>query len=126
LQLQDIVEWPGFFTNRDDIYRDLDVLVAPAIDEPFGTTILEACAYGLPVIAARSGGSPEIVLDGTTGLLFDATDVESLVMALKKLITDPSLRARLGRAGRSRVSQTFTLERMASRFAEALSAEKTH
>jgi glycosyltransferase involved in cell wall biosynthesis len=121
LKLQDIVEWSGFFTNRDDIYRGLDVVVAPAIDEPFGMTALEAGAYGLPVVAARSGGFPETVIDGTTGLLFDAGEPDSLAAALEKLIIDPSLRDRLGRAGHVHIGQAFSMARMASTFAEAVS-----
>jgi glycosyltransferase involved in cell wall biosynthesis len=126
LKLQDVVEWSGFFTNRDDIYRNLDVVVAPAIDEPFGTTILEAGAYGLPVVAARSGGFPEMVVDGTTGLLFDPAELESLVAALEKLIVDPSLRDRLGRAGRTHIGKAFSIEHMAHRFAEVLSHTEPH
>jgi glycosyltransferase involved in cell wall biosynthesis len=126
LKLQDVVEWSGFFTNRDDIYRGLDVVVAPAVDEPFGTTILEAGAYGLPVVAARSGGFPEMVLDGTTGFLFDPAELESFVAALEKLITDSSLRDRLGRAGHAHIGQTFSIERMASRFTEVLSHNEAH
>jgi len=121
LKLQDIVEWTGFFSNRDDIYRDLDVVVAPAIDEPFGMTVLEAGAYGLPVVASRSGGFPETVVDGTTGLLFDAAELESLAAALEKLIIDSLLRDRLGRAGHAHIAQTFSMERMAGRFAEVVS-----
>jgi glycosyltransferase involved in cell wall biosynthesis len=126
LTLQDIVEWTGFFTNRDDIYRDLDIVVAPAIDEPFGMTVLEAGAYGLPIVAARSGGFTETVLDGETGLLFDAEDLESLVAALEKLITDPSLRDRLGRAGRVNIGRAFSMERMAEKFAAVLSRNEAH
>jgi len=121
LKLQDIVEWSGFFSNRDDIYRELDIVVAPAIDEPFGTTILEAGAYSLPVVAARSGGFPEMVLDGMTGLLFDIAEAESLVGVLERLIIDSSLRDRLGRAGRLHIGQVFNIERMATRFADVLS-----
>jgi glycosyltransferase involved in cell wall biosynthesis len=119
-RLQDIVEWSGFFTNRDDIYRGLDVVVAPAIEEPFGMTVLEAGAYGLPVVAARSGGFPEAVIDGTTGLLFDAAELESLAAALEKLITDSSLRDRLGRAGHAHVGRAFSMARVASTFAAAV------
>lgn len=121
LQLQDIVQWSGFFTSRDDIYRGLDVVVAPAVDEPFGTTVLEAGAYGLPVVAAKSGGFPEMVIEETTGLLFESGELESLVGALAKIVTNPALRSRIGRAGHAHVGQTFSIERMAQRFAEAVS-----
>jgi glycosyltransferase involved in cell wall biosynthesis len=126
LKLQDIVEWTGFFTNRDDIYHQLDIVVAPAIDEPFGMTVLEAGAYGLPVVAARSGGFPETVVEGQTGLLFDPADLESFVSVLEKLIIDSSLRDRLGRAGHAHIGQAFSIERMASRFAEVLSGNEAH
>ena len=99
MNLRDVVEWVGFLGVRDDIYRDLDIVVAVATDEPFGTTVLEAGAYGLPVVAPRAGGFPEMVIDGSTGILFDAGDVASLAAALEKLIVDPSLRNRLGHAG---------------------------
>lgn len=121
LQLQDIVEWSGFFTNRDNIYRELDVVVASAVDEPFGMTVIEAGAYSLPVVAARSGGFPEVVVEETTGLLFDSSELESLVSALTNIVTDPALRARIGRAGHAHVRQTFSIERMAQRFVEAVS-----
>lgn len=121
LQLQDIVEWSGFYTSRDDIYRDLDVVVAPAIDEPFGMTIVEAGAYGLPVVAARSGGFPEVIVDGITGFLFEPGEIDSLVAVLARVIADRALRSQAGCAGRAFVSQTFTMERMARRFAEAVS-----
>lgn len=122
LKLQDVVEWSGFFTNLDDIYRHLDIVVAPAIDEPFGMTVLEAGAYGLPVVAARSGGFSETIVDGTTGLLCEPVNPQSLADTLQKLIDDPSLRERLGRAGRSHIERTFTIERMASGFADAVSS----
>jgi glycosyltransferase involved in cell wall biosynthesis len=126
LKLQDIVEWTGFFTKRDEIYRELDIVVAPAIDEPFGMTALEAGAYGLPIVAARSGGFAETVLDGETGMLFDTADMKSLVAALEKLIADPSLRERLGRSGRAHIGRAFSMERMANSFASALSRNDPH
>lgn len=124
LKLESVVEWTGFFASRDDIYRELDVVVAPAVDEPFGTTVLEASAYGLPVVAARSGGFPEMVVDGKTGLLFDADVVTSLADALAAVISDGGLRDRLGQAAREHVSRVFSPERTAVRFAEVLSLDE--
>lgn len=121
LQLQDVVQWTGFFTSRDEIYNGLDVVVVPAVDEPFGMTVVEAGAYSLPVVAARSGGFPEVVVEQATAILFDSGEVESLVDALAKIVADPTLRARIGHAGHVHVSQTFTIERMAQSFAEAVS-----
>ena len=62
-----------------------------------------------------------MVVDGTTGLLFDIAESESLVGVLEKLIIDSSLRDRLGRAGRIHIGQVFNIERMATRFADVLS-----
>jgi glycosyltransferase involved in cell wall biosynthesis len=122
LDLQDIVEWSGFVGSRDDIYRELDIVVAPAINEAFGMTIAEAAGYSLPVVAARSGAFPEMVVDGETGLLFDVGDVERFATALEKLITDASLRQRLGHTGRAYVEKNFSIRSMAERFVKVLSA----
>ena len=119
--MADVVEWVGFVSSRDQIYRHLDAVIAPAIGEPFGTTVLEAGAYGLPVIAARSGGFPEMVIDGVTGLLFDPGDAMTLVAALEKLLGDPQLQRRLGRGGRTHVQSAFGTEHMANKFIEIVS-----
>lgn len=121
LGVEGIVEWAGFVADRDAIYRDLDIVVAPAVNEAFGMTVAEAAAYGLPVVAARSGGFPEMVIDGQTGFLFDVGDVERFAAVLDRLIVDACLREQLGRAGRLHVERHFALRRMAERFAEVLS-----
>src|SRR6185369_17011504 len=116
----EVVHWAGFIADRDTLYGGLDIVAAPAIDEPFGLTVPEAGAYGLPVVAARSGAFPEIVQDGVTGLMFDAGDVGGLARALERLVVDAGLRRRLGAAGCARVAAAFTIDRMAERFLSAL------
>ena len=69
-------------------------------------------AAGKPVIAARSGGTPEVVLDGVTGLLHPPEDIDALGAALRRLAGDPALRARLGAAGRERAAAEFGVERL--------------
>jgi len=64
-------------------------------------------------VASRSGGIPEIIEDGKSGLLVERNDVESLRSALLKLLEDAATRGRLGRAARARVEQCFTWERVA-------------
>lgn len=82
-------------------YAAADVFVLPSIcQEAFGLVILEAFAAGVPVIGARSGGVPELVEDGRTGLLVDQGDVDGLHRAMNRLLTDQELRGRLGRAAR--------------------------
>ena len=81
--------------------------------EGFGLVFLEAGAYGLPVVATRTGGVPEAVQDGVTGLLADAEDSEGLARALLRLLTEPGLRRELGCANRL-LAETLTWERNAA------------
>ena len=120
LGLSSSVNWPGFVADKAAIYRELDIVVAPAVDEGFGMTVVEAGAHGLPVIAARSGAFPEVVRDGETGLLVPPDDPEALAKALQRLIADTGLRERLGKAARTHVAASFTVEKMADRFVAAL------
>ena len=95
-----------------------DVFVLPnRIDngdiEGFGIVFLEAASSGKPVIGGNSGGVPEAVGDGKTGLLVSGTDVTQLVEALRRLLDDAELRSRLGKAGRERVMRSFTWQRAA-------------
>lgn len=120
LGLADGVRWRGFVPDRDALYGSLDIVAAPAIGEPFGLTVPEAGAYGLPVVVARSGAFPEIVEDGVTGLFFEPGDAAGLARALRRLVADPELRIRLGQAARARIAAEFTVERMAERFLSAL------
>ncbi len=120
LGIADRIVRVGFTRERDAIYRELDVVVAPALDEGFGLTVAEAGAYGLPAVAARSGALPEIVEHERTGLLFDAGDVDALARTLERLIRDAGLRHSLGSAARERVAQRFTVERMTAGFLAAV------
>jgi glycosyltransferase involved in cell wall biosynthesis len=120
LGLSGSVGWPGFVADRAAIYRELDIVVAPAVDEGFGMTAIEAGAYGLPAIAARSGAFPEVVRHGETGLLVEPDDPEALAEALQRLIADSDLRRRLGDAARAHVAASFSVEKMADRFVAAL------
>ena len=79
-------------------------------------TVLEAMATGLPVIASRVGGNPEILLEGRTGFLFPPDDVDALDDALRRLIADSEERDRMGHAGRARAVEEFGLERMTERY----------
>ena len=83
-------------------YARADFLVLPSLFEPFGIVLLEAMAAGIPVVASRVGGIPEVVVDGDTGLLVEPGDAEALASAMLRLAESPALRARLGTRGRKR------------------------
>ncbi len=89
--------------------------------EGFGIVFLEAAAAGVPQIAGNSGGAPEAVLDGVTGLVVaDPGDPGAVAQALRALLADPIARRRMGRAARARVQESFDNDLLASRLAEAL------
>jgi glycosyltransferase involved in cell wall biosynthesis len=71
-------------------------------------------AFGLPVVATKAGGLPEVVEDGVTGILVPPGDSKALGDALLRLLLDPDLRARMGQAGRERVRSEFTVDRIVS------------
>ena len=111
LGLEQRVELAG---DADDVPEQLagaDVFVLSSRSEGLPMSILEAMAAGLPVVATRVGGIPELVDDGRTGLLVGAGDVDALAEALQRLVDDPELRRTLGAAGRERAEAAFDLER---------------
>jgi glycosyltransferase involved in cell wall biosynthesis len=85
------------------------------ISELLGLSVLEAMASGLPVVASRLGGVPEIVVDGETGFLVDPGDVDELHDRLALLLGDPVLAADMGRRAREVVLGQFTWEHCAAR-----------
>jgi len=95
-----------------DLYRRASVFVMPSYYETFGISVIEAMAFGLPVVAANVGGLPEVVEDGVTGILVPPKDSQALGEAIVRLLRDPDLSARLGRAGRERVCSEFTVDRI--------------
>ena len=98
---------------RDDLPRILaaaDLFVLPSHREALGIVLLEAMTAGLPVVATRTGGIPEVVEDGRTGILVPPENPERLAEALLTLLGDASMRQRFGAAGRERLEQHFTLE----------------
>ncbi|MCK8114683.1 glycosyltransferase family 4 protein [Anaerosoma tenue] len=97
---------PGFLNA-------LDVVVVPSLSEAFGLVAAEASALGKPVVATNTGGLPEVVEDGVSGLLVPPRDPAGLADAIVRLLEDPAMRARMGEAGQRIVRERFGLERMA-------------
>ncbi len=90
----------------------LDVLLVPSRWEGFGLVVLEAMSQKTLVVAAPVGALPEILTDGVTGLLATSASAESLRDRLRTALTDPSLRARVARAGREHFLTSFSPARM--------------
>jgi glycosyltransferase involved in cell wall biosynthesis len=104
------------FTERPLAFYRLATLTAlPSRIEGLSQALLEAMALGLPVAASAAGGNPELIRDGDTGLLVPPLDPTAWTEALRRLLEDPALAARLAAAGRARVRCDFTLERTAAR-----------
>lgn len=114
LELIDHIRFTGFRSDIPEMLGDLDVVVNASFQEPFGRTLIEAMAMGIPVIATRSGGPEEIIEDGVNGLLVDAGDALALADGMEKLMRTPSLARTLGDAGAKRVREHFDLTKTAA------------
>jgi glycogen synthase len=100
------------------LYTHAGLFVCPSIYEPFGLINLEAMACGVPVVASRVGGIPEVIVDGETGWLVEPGDVAALGQALRAALADPARARRMGEAGRRRVEAHFAWDRIAERTLE--------
>jgi glycosyltransferase involved in cell wall biosynthesis len=110
------VSFWGMFQRPELVrrYYESDIFAfAPVWDEGFGLPAVEAMAAGLPVVASRSGTLVETVADGSTGILVEKNDSVTLADALLRLLKDDGLREAMGRAGRQRVMERFTWDRIA-------------
>ena len=117
------VVWVQDMLPRPDLVQLLShatVFVCPSVYEPLGIVNLEAMACETAVVASRVGGIPEVVVDGTTGLLVDLDDAfeEALSQAVVSLLEDPSRAAAMGRAGRERAVSSFGWDAIAGQTLE--------
>ncbi len=106
-----------FLSHRDDIPRlmaGVNLLVVAADEEPFGRTVIEAMAAGVPVVSTRCGGPEEIVLDEITGLLVPPRSPSVMAATIKRILGEPELAAKFINAGKERLNQKFTLEAYAA------------
>lgn len=104
-----------FAGQREHVRRLIghaDLVVHPALREGLGVSLIEAQAAGVAVVAFASGGVPEVVVDGETGLLVPAGDTAALATAVIALLDDPNRRQALGRAGARRIRAAFGIDRM--------------
>jgi sugar transferase (PEP-CTERM/EpsH1 system associated) len=112
----DLAWLPGERGDVPDILRGLNCFVLPSLAEGISNTILEAMASGLPVIATRVGGNPELVEEGRSGRLVPAGEVEAMAAALLDYAKNPEGAAAAGRAGRAAVEARFSLDAMVAAY----------
>jgi glycosyltransferase involved in cell wall biosynthesis len=118
LGLADSVRFTGYVDDLADWYPCLDALVLTSTTEGTPMVVLEAGRCGVPVVASRVGGVPDLVLDGETGLLFPSEDRGALVQALRRILAAACERQALGAAARARIELEFSSERWGERHAE--------
>ncbi|MEI8123056.1 MAG: glycosyltransferase family 4 protein, partial [bacterium] len=110
LGLESRTHFLGCRNDMANVYCGLDVVVDAAWREAFGMVVVEAQACGKPVVGTRSGGIPEIITHGEDGFLFPVRDEVALADILTQLVRDPTLRARMGAAGRATVLRRFSID----------------
>ena len=105
------VIFTGIRYDIPDLLNAVDLVVQPSLSEAFGLAAAEASSCGVPVVATRVGGLPEVVRDGETGLLVPPADSEALAEAIIALLGDENRRNQMGSAGRRRVEQLFDVRK---------------
>jgi glycosyltransferase involved in cell wall biosynthesis len=118
LGLERHVALGGFRADAVSLQKSFDIFAMSSVTEGLGSAMLDAMACGTPVVATRAGGIPEAVVDGQSGLLVPPNDDPALAAAIVRLLRDPELRKKLGAAGRARVVDEFSVERMVTKTLE--------
>jgi sugar transferase (PEP-CTERM/EpsH1 system associated) len=114
--LQGRVHFCGFSNEISRFLNAMDIFVQASRAEGMSNTLLEAMASGLPLVAARVGGNPEVVSEGETGFLFALGDEAAMFGCIDRLASDPELRRGMGETSRQRALQRFSLERMLNEY----------
>jgi len=112
LGLEPSIQFLGFRTDIQSLLHAADFFCLATQSEGLGSSILEAMSAGLPVVATRVGGVPEIVEDGVTGILVPGSDPAALAIAMARMAADRGLRETMGSRGRERATH-FSAERTA-------------
>lgn len=108
----------GFRDDVPDLLAAADVFALTSHMEGLGTAVMDAMCCGLPVVATRAGGIPELIADGVDGVLAPARDAEAIAAALSALIADPARRAALGGAARAAAARRFLAAAMVDAYVD--------
>jgi glycosyltransferase involved in cell wall biosynthesis len=123
LGIEDRVMFAGWRNQGElrDLYLASDVGVLSSFAEGIPVVLMEAMATGVPCVAPRINGIPELIRDGIEGLLFTASDVSELTSAISKLMDDRELRRRMAASSRERVTEKYDLQKNVRRLSEVFS-----
>lgn len=110
LGLGENVEYKGYTPDVDRFYMEAMVYFQPSTIENLSLSVLDAMVHSVPCVASDAGGLPETVIDGKTGFTCHVEDVEGFASKIIELLSNPSLRERMGKAGRQRVAELFSEE----------------
>lgn len=116
----DNVFFEGLVEDVPQYLNDLDIYFQPSIREGLCITVIEAMAAGLPVVASNVGGITESVVEGETGMLEDPSATEAFAQDILELSTDSARRSAFGTAGRKRVEEYYSQERLVEEFCNVL------
>jgi glycosyltransferase involved in cell wall biosynthesis len=105
------IAFTGFRTDVPRLLSEVSLSVLPSLSEGLSNTLLESMAAGVPVVATRVGGNPEIIEDGLSGLLVPPRDSAMLADAMLTILKNPVLASKLGKEGKRRVTDVFSMER---------------
>jgi hypothetical protein len=110
------VHMPGDRKDMPNLYLASDLFVLASRVEAFGLVLVEAGFFGLPSVASRVGGIPDVIVDGETGALIPPDDPSALAASMARLLDDPAQRRTMGDAAKRRVEALFSVDRMVHAF----------
>ncbi|WP_404362260.1 glycosyltransferase family 4 protein [Marinobacter sp.] len=116
LELEAAVIFTGFQSQPADYLSLMDVFLLPSFTEGTSMTLLEAMSLGIPTVATRVGGTPEIVTDGETGILTESDNLDEFTGALKLLLEQPATREQMANKAKDRFSERFSVAQMVEQY----------
>jgi len=114
--IEDQAWLPGERSDVPDVMRGLDCFVLPSLAEGISNTVLEAMASGIPIVATRVGGNPELIEDGLSGRLVPSADSGAMAQAILRYFDEPATARRHAHAARNAAVQRFSLDGMVSQY----------
>jgi glycosyltransferase involved in cell wall biosynthesis len=117
LGVGDLCRFIPMVTNPAEWLRSIDIYVLPSLSEAFSNSLMEAMSCGCCCVASDTGGNPELVESGATGMLFRSGDARALADTLRPLLADAGLRLRLAQAAAAHIRETFSVAASAERAA---------